>query len=245
MELATVELDTAPPAPTSVSDSTSALGFEDLKLHVGARVQLQPPAHLGKERYTVRLLGWKSGVSVLTEAPIASSGLRIAIRENDPIIVRAFSGRNAFGFTSPVRRVSSYPFEYLHLAWPNRIEGMVVRKVPRVRMRAIANVALADGSTTAATLVNLSATGAGIESAKPLGARGDRMTVSFRLPLHQFSATLGLTAEIRAEIRPDDESARTDVNRYGIEFVELQPDNAIYLQSYVYQRLVEDPAALA
>lgn len=237
------ETTAAPPAPDEV------YRFSDMRLKVGDRLQIQPPAQLTSERFTVRLIGYLDGQSVLVTPPYAN-GLRLPLQEGENIIVRYFSGQNAFGFSASINKISKLPYEYFHLSFPESVKGMIIRKAPRVRTRIIAAVLQPDqppgADPKSAIIANMSASGALLDSRHALGEKGDTLRLTFRVHLHNVDALLRVNAAIRAVF--EDETPDPDKPcfiHHGIEFQGLEPNDSVILQSLIYQQMVENPHTLA
>jgi hypothetical protein len=100
--------------------------------------------------------------------------------------MRSFSGQNAFAFPA-VERIYSF-FEYLHLSFPDVIQGVVIRKAPRVKAKIIAAVQNTNSRNAAeqvsALISNISANGAALDAKRPLGKKGDTLNLAFRVILH-------------------------------------------------------------
>ncbi len=101
----------------------SQFTFDDMKLNAESRLQLEPPKQLGSERILVKVIGYLRGVSLLVTAPAAANGARLQLIEGERVVTRSFSGQNAFAFACTVERVCKLPYEYLHLSFPDVIEG--------------------------------------------------------------------------------------------------------------------------
>jgi len=219
--------------------------FSDMRLKVGDRLQLQPPAQVSQERFIVKLIGYLENSSVLVTTPY-HDGLRLPLREGEKIIIRAFSGQNAFGFSSTLERICKLPFEYLHLSFPATVQGMVVRKSPRVRIKIIASIVNQDRDgedrTFSGIVSNLSISGALLNARHPLGEQGDHLKVAFRVHLHQVDAYLTVDAVIRAVFSDaaSEDAAPAQIH-HGLEFQQLSPNDRMVLQSLIYQHIIENP----
>jgi hypothetical protein len=217
--------------------------FDDMRLKAEDRLQLEPPSQLSRERFPVKVIGFLRGFSLLVTLPVTGDGRRLQLLESENVIMRLFTGQNAFGFASTVEKVSKYPFEYMHLSFPDRIQGIMIRKAPRIKARIIA--AVRDEESEAAPQVpalisDISANGASLESKRPLGDKGDVLHLAFRVQLHSIEAYLSLKGVVRAVFGTDEEVAAGNV-RHGIEFQELRPNDSIILQSMIYQQMIENP----
>ncbi len=236
------------PEKESKAPGEEAFLFADMRLKVGDRLQIQPPAQLTQERFTVRLIGYLDGQSILVTPPYAN-GLRLPLQEGETIIIRYFSGQNAFGFSATINKISKLPYEYFHLSFPEAVQGMIIRKAPRVRTRIITSVLKTDQAPgtdpKSAIIANVSASGALLDGRQPLGAKGDVLRLAFRVHLHNVDALLSVNGVIRAVFEDDNPNpGRPAFIHHGIEFQDLEPNDSVILQSLIYQQMVENPHAL-
>lgn len=223
-------------------------GFTDMHLRVGERIQVQPPANVSSERYVVKLIGYVDKVSVLVTAPY-ENGLRVPLRENDTLVARIFSAQKAFGFSTSVERVCKIPYDYLHLSFPEHVQGSVVRKSPRVKTKIIASISTPEataGDRASGMIVNLSADGALVKARQPLAANGGMLALAFRVNLHNVDAYLTINAIVRSAFGDD---ARGEdgapMFSHGVQFQGLAPNDSVILQSLIYQQMIEQPHTLA
>lgn len=233
--------------PASNANTPGAFPFEAMQLKIGNRLQVQPPERISTERCIVRLIGYLPGYSLLITAPKTATGGSLPLAESDTLVLRAFSGQNAFAFACNVQRVCRAPYHYLHLGFPDTVQGTVIRKAPRVRTKIGANVSGANATAQALTGVisNLSANGALLDGPRHLASEGDTLTLSFRLRLHGIDNQLSLQAVVRAIMRDETlEQSGTSLVHFGLEFIELQPHDQMLLKSMVYQKIIEDPQSM-
>lgn len=236
-------LNAALAAPTE-----SSFSFMDMRVRVGDRIQLQPPITVGPERYIVRLIGYLENVSMLVTAPL-SNGLRVQIREGDKIVARVFTSQKAFAFDCKVERVCKIPYDYLHLSFPQVVQGAIIRKSPRIKTRIIASIAKQDAADSkerlSGVIVNISADGALLKARDPIYEKSQLITLSFRVNLHNVDAYLTTKAIIR-NIFSEDGKDKDEPLKYhhGIQFLDLQPNDSVILQSLIYQQMIEQPNTL-
>lgn len=219
--------------------------FADMKLGVGDRLQIQLPTHLRSERAFVKVVGYLENVSLIVTAP-SRNGSRLTLLENEILVVRAFTRQSAFAFNCSILRVCKLPFDYLHLSFPRRIQGTVIRKSTRVRAGFDAELAAAapsGTSATRATIVNISSTGALVSAPEPLGAAGDTLTLRFRVHLHDVDSGLEVAAKI-LNVAQEDGTEPECVYRHGIEFQNLKPNDRMIVTSFVYQQIIENPRSV-
>ena len=247
-ELSFLSNEAASPVQDETVDADARFTFDDMKLRVEDKLQLEPPAQLTRERFTVKVIGFLRGASLLVSMPITANGLRLQLREKEKLVMRSFSGQNAFGFACKIERICKIPYEYMHLSFPDDIQGIVIRKAPRVKTRIIA--AVQDSKSGAdkqisALISDISANGVSLEARQPLGDKGDILKLEFRVQLHNIDAYLSLKGVIRAvfTVDPSDTSKSTLI-RHGIEFRDMPPNDSVILQSLIYQQMIENPHKL-
>jgi len=237
------ELDTA------LADSSgTGFTFQDMRLRAGDRILLQPPPRLGEARYTVKLIGYLDNVDLLVTAPL-DNGLRLPLEEDDEIIARIFSSQKAFGFSSIVKKVCHIPYNYLHLSFPEQIQGTVIRKSPRVRTNIIASITKTDAGDSndrkSGFIVNLSGDGASIRTRQAIGDKGQMIRLAFRVNLHEIDTQLVVQAIIRSTSVDDGTSGDNNATLiHGIQFQNLAPNDSMILQSLIYQQMIEQPHSL-
>ncbi len=233
----------AQPAP-----SEQTFNFNDMRLRVGDRIQLQLPATVSQERFIVKLMGYLENASLLVTSPM-ENGLRVPLRDNDKLVARIFTSQKAFGFNCFIKRVCKIPYDYLHLSFPGSIQGSVVRKSPRVRTKIIAAVSrpneTGENKPLSGMIVNISADGALLRARQPLSNKDDMIRISFRVNLHNVDAFLTVNAIVRGLFL---EEANTDnpvpMHNHGLQFQELRPNDSVILQSLIYQQMIEQPQSL-
>ena len=221
--------------------ATQSFSLDEVKLQIGDPVQIQTQDSQNPLRYYVRLVGYAKGRSVLLTMPMVEDRVAL-VREGQAFVVRAFSGKHAYAFTASVTRATSAPFPHMHLSWPAEVRGMLVRHNPRVETRIIAAVSRPGGGPDdgrAATLVNLSTSGALMACREPLGERGDALVVKFKLAQEGIESYLGINALIRATQREREEGILGGI-RHGVEFVDLLPADHLTLSAYVYRKLADE-----
>jgi Flagellar protein YcgR/PilZ domain len=239
-----------PPQPSGAGKETKShaatFSFEDIKLRVGDRLQIQPPSNLSQDRFLVKLIGYVPGATVLVTTPVGDNGLRLPLMEGEIIVVRSFSGQNIFGFSATIERICKIPYDYLHLSYPAEVRGVVIRKSQRVKTNIIATVQnnSPDGpqEQMSGLIANISADGAAIDARRELGGKGDELTLDFRISLHNVDAYLKVKVLIRAILEHE---TNAELIRHGVEFLEIQPNDNVILQSMIYQQMIENPHNMA
>jgi hypothetical protein len=209
--------------------------FKDIGLKVGDRLILEPPPKLGEQPGVVKLIGYVNDVSVLVTMPDTRPWAGPPI-EGDDMMVRAFSGRDAFGFSTKVGKRAVTPFEYLHLSFPRRISMRQIRNAERVSTVITARVLDCD-EPVPTVITNLSATGAEVKYWEPGRAIGSSVSLELILDIHRVRTRVVVNGIIRNlhDLPESGDSA------YGVEFFDVNAQTGIFLKSFVYQSLVEQP----
>lgn len=215
--------------------------FDDMRLKVGDRLQIQPPSRLSQDRFFVKMIGYLHNVSLLVTAPMASHGLRLQLIEGEKLVARIFSSQNAFGFSCTIDKICKLPFDYLHLSFPSEVQGSQVRKAPRVKTKIIATINTAARGNVSAVITNLSANGAMLDARHTLAEKGESIKLAFRVNLHDIDAYLSVTAIVRAMFSDTTVDNGATFVHHGLEFVNLQTNDSVILQSLIYQNMIEHP----
>lgn len=214
--------------------------FADLNLKTGQPMQLQH-TRIAHSRLHAVLVGYLVQQSVIVTTPPMSRGKDgFEIVEGDQFVCRAFAGRHAFAFQTVVLRAVHLPYPHLHLYYPEKVEAVVIRKANRVPMkRAVSLIrdGAEGGAGAPATLLDLSLTGAGLAAASEIGAASD--TLELHVPDGEQPGAR-LKAIIR-KVRPAENGSEAGAQfHYGLEFVELTPDQTRALQELIQQQLLSE-----
>jgi hypothetical protein len=228
-------------ANAPVPAAKPAFQFRDMRLKVGDRVQVEPPAQLGAGRVSAKVVGWVDGQSLILTVPQTPAG-RLCLHAGEYVVVRAFTGRSAFAFSCTVLRGTVKPVDFLHLSFPDRIDGVDVRSSPRFRVGLPARLQAAQGSEPVpATIDNIGSTGALLVCGTALGAIGDLVEVAFDIVLHEVPVSLALRAQIRTAERAVDSGQY----RHGVSFVEPSTHDRLILAALVWFNMYENPTLSA
>jgi hypothetical protein len=244
----TAQLRATPPAlgaapAQAAPEPTDTFTFNDMRLRPGDRIQLQLPPSLGPGRHIVKVIGYLEHGSLLVAAP-AVNGMRLQVRENDKIVARVFSSQKAFAFDCFVERVCTAPYPYLHLSFPEKIQGSVIRKSPRIKTRIPAAALKADntGEKQNVLITNISADGALVQARAPLYEKGQEISLAFQVKLHHIETALRVNAIIRSIMNEDPKDGGVPgMFSHGLQFMPLQPNDSMILQSLIYQQMIEQP----
>jgi hypothetical protein len=216
--------------------------FDDLRLQVDQRLQLDVSGQPDAEHIHARLLGYQKGTTLIVRLPKTPTG-GVGLSEGNEAMVRGFTGRIAFSFTSLVEKIRHVPYLYCHLRFPAEIRGAEIRKAMRVQVALparVINPRMGGDAGMEATIGDISSAGAMLTSPTNLGRVGDAVTLSFRfwIPPDDYEVNLYAGGVIQV-ITPQQEWAGIPGLRYGIKFKGMRSTEAVLLQALVYQQLLE------
>ncbi|HEY9191629.1 MAG TPA: flagellar brake protein [Methyloversatilis sp.] len=213
------------------------LDLEEIRLQIGDVLQLQAAGE-DSQRYTLRLLGYSKGRSVMVTAPMVDGGYAI-VKQDAAFVVRFFSGKSVYAFPAHVLKMANTPFPYLHLSYPKKVRGMRVRRGQRAAVRIIAAVTDAAGKPHAATLIDISKGGALLAAKATLGATGDAMRCKFRLQFDDIDQFVQVGVVIRSVSNASEPENEAVAVNHGVEFTDVPEQDRLALTAFVYHQLIQ------
>lgn len=214
--------------------------FEAMNLQVGGRLQFITHRQVKPVQHFSTLIGWVKDEYLIVKIPM-EHGAPIPLVEGERLTIRVFSGVNVCSFACTVERVFGRPLLYVHLSFPTSIQGTSLRTAMRVKVDIPVQVSGSHSHAHAnCYLVNLSVTGALIESPRKLPA-DDEVMLQFALaapPGNQV--TVRTRASIRNVNTLKPSSEQHEVFTYGVQFLDLDPVHYTLLQNLTYEALLAD-----
>lgn len=215
--------------------------FEAMNLQVGGRVQFITHRQVKPVQHFSTVIGWVKDEYMIVKIPL-EHGTPIPLVEGERLTIRVFSGVNVCSFACTVERVFTRPLLYVHISFPAAIQGTSLRTAMRVRVDIPVQVSSPRAHGPAnCYLVNLSVTGALIESARKLPDEED-VTLQFTLvaPPGNQEVAVRTRALIRNVNTVKPAADQHDVFAYGVQFVDLDPVHYTLLQNLTYEALLAD-----
>jgi c-di-GMP-binding flagellar brake protein YcgR len=217
-------------------------GFDSLNLQVGVRLQFITYRRIKPVQYFSTLIGYVRDEYLIVKLPM-ENGTPVGLVDGERVTIRVFSGMNVCSFACTVQRVFDRPLHYVHLSFPDSIQGTSLRTAMRVKVDIAAQVlpARGDGAAVECTLTNISVSGARIESPRSLPEDGGEVVVEFGLP-----SPLGdgeMRVRTRAAVRNVNALRRedgTEMFAYGVQFLDLDQVHHTMLQNLTYEVLLSD-----
>jgi c-di-GMP-binding flagellar brake protein YcgR len=215
--------------------------FEQMNLQVGGRIQFITHRTIKPIQHFSTIIGWVKDEYMIVKVPF-EGGAPIAVNEGDKLTIRVFSGVNVCSFSAMVQRVFGRPLCYAHLSFPAKIQGTSLRSAMRVRVEIPAQL-ICRGISTSVFLVNLSVSGALIESLGRLETDESTVDLSFTLVAQPGNreVLVNTQATIRnISVTKPATTGKEEVFTYGVQFVDLDPTHYTLLQNLTYEALIAD-----
>jgi c-di-GMP-binding flagellar brake protein YcgR len=217
--------------------------FEAMNLQVGGRLQFITHRQVKPVQHFSTLIGYIKDEYLIVKIPM-ENGAPIALTEGERLTIRVFSGINVCSFPCTVERVFGRPLLYVHLSFPTSIQGTSQRSAMRVKVDIAAQVTGSRPRSVPVNcyLVNLSVSGALIESPRRLPPDDEMVTLQFTLlaPPGNQEVRVQTRATIRNVnvVKPSPE--QFEMFTYGVQFVDLDPGHYTLLQNMTYEALIAD-----
>ena len=204
------------------------IGFEQFRLKPGLELEVrgQPSGRLldHKAHFVRAHAGKDVLIAIQAKDPAA-----IAIEAGQPYQISGFNGRFDFSFAAEALKVDRAQLTVL-LAAPASVSIRFVRKHRRADLALPASILFPGNSTPLqVTVKNLSLGGAAIASVKPLGGKGDTVTLRLRITFDNQKEELNLVSVIR-RISESNESLMLTT---GVEFVDASRNDKLLLHYHI------------
>jgi c-di-GMP-binding flagellar brake protein YcgR len=212
--------------------------FETMNLQVGTRLQFITHRRVKPVQHFSSLIGYVKDEYIIFKIPM-ENGAPIALTEGERLTIRVFSGVKVCSFACTVERVFAQPLFYVHVSFPKSVQGTSLRTAMRVKVDLPAQLA-GGGGSQACNIVNLSVTGALIESKRRLPQDDAALTLQFVLKAPPDDQEVKVNT--RASIRNVNvvQAGDGEVFTYGVQFIDLDPVHYTLLQNMTYEALLAD-----
>jgi c-di-GMP-binding flagellar brake protein YcgR len=216
--------------------------------NIGTRVQLRGQRDNTAVEHFSSLIGLVKDEFLLVKSPVVRNAPFIFL-DGEEVLVRAFTGTVIYTFSSTVMRTFLSPLYYMHLAYPRAVTRAALRSALRVRMRLPATVEYVGppgpAQTVMGTLVNLSLSGAAIETGTAIPV-GQELQVSFSVNIDRIDRPITTKAVVRSmTFRQAARSDQSDVFSCGLQFKEMAIDDQTSIRLLTYEKLLTDRQNIA
>lgn len=133
--------------------------FEAMNLQVGGRIQFITHRTIKPIQHFSTLIGYVKDEYLIVRIPMENGGA-IMLNEGDKLTIRVFSGVTVCAFSCSVLRIFGRPLNYVHLSFPDAIQGTSLRTAMRVKVEIPAQLSYREVAAVPVFIVNLSVSGA-------------------------------------------------------------------------------------
>jgi c-di-GMP-binding flagellar brake protein YcgR len=223
--------------PTPAQREAGILSLDQVKLSIGDSIQLQFQSGLEQSRCFVTLIGYLEGQSVIVTTPIINGSMML-VREGQDFVIRLFSGKSAYAFTSIAKRVTNTPYPHIHLSYPKEVRGLVVRGSSRGRINIICHATVEGGRGYACVARDISLGGALIAASEKIGEVGNPLILKFRLKVKDAEHLLAMSCTIRSvnASRPSVDEKPTML--HGLSFEDVSSQDTLVISTLLYQNMI-------
>lgn len=214
-----------------------------LNLVVGSVLQLETPQYHGAA-VPVTLIGYVPGRSILVMlAASAETGTRLALHTGDPCVVRFESGDSLYAFDTQVLWQAEQPFVHVHLAYPQGVQGTLVRRSPRVQVNDMVMMLVMEeaGRKLSVALADISLLGARLVAGSRLGEVGERFSIE--IPHIGQSGNERVALPCRVCYVREEQSlspgGKKRVYHHGVEFADLNREALLFIERYIGDKVAE------
>ena len=219
--------------------------FEAMNLQVGGRIQFITHRTIKPIQHFSTLIGYVKDEYLIVKIPM-ENGASIVLNEGDKLTIRVFSGVTVCSFSCSVLRIFGRPLNYVHLSFPDTIQGTSLRTAMRVKVDIPAQLSYRDVAAVPVFIVNLSVSGALIEAPSMLTPDDEGVALSFTLLVqpnkHQMRVNTRARIQNVSVGKPSNGKAAevAEIYTYGVQFIDLEPTHYTLLQNLTYEALIAD-----
>ncbi|MBI5041154.1 MAG: PilZ domain-containing protein, partial [Gammaproteobacteria bacterium] len=188
--------------------------------------------------------GYVPGRSIMVMLQSAAEpATRQLLRMGDPCVVRFESGDNLYAFDTQVLCLAEQPFVHAHLAYPQGVQGTMVRRSQRVPVNDVVVMMLVmeeAGRKLSVALADISLSGARLVAGSRLGEIGERFSIEIPHIGTAGAERVALPCVVRYVREEQSVSAGGKrVYHHGVEFTELSRQALVFIERYIGDRVVE------
>ena len=219
--------------------------FEAMNLQVGGRIQFITHRTIKPIQHFSTVIGYVKDEYLIVKIPM-ENGASIMLNEGDKLTIRVFSGVTVCSFSCSVLRIFGRPLNYVHLSFPDTIQGTSLRTAMRVKVDIPAQLSYRDVAAVPVFIVNLSVSGALIEAPSMLTPDDEGVALSFTLLVqpnkHQMRVNTRARIQNVSVGKPSNGHAAgvSEIYTYGVQFIDLEPTHYTLLQNLTSEALIAD-----
>jgi len=209
--------------------ATQSLGFS-----VGTNLSLDIHGTEETEHFQVCLIGYSTNRSVLITMP-QKDNKPTAIEEGTDVIIRYIGDNKVYAFKSKVLHARTDPYPYLHLEYPEGIQGIMMRRAIRVPINTpVITLSMLDqkGSKIPVTMADISIDGACLISSTKIGKASDEFLINMPQIAAKCEHDINLPCMVRYT-HEETEGDGTISYKHGVEFRQLDQVSLRFIEQFI------------
>ncbi|MDH5444274.1 MAG: flagellar brake protein [Gammaproteobacteria bacterium] len=210
--------------------------MEELELTIGMSLNLQLMVGERKRRHDVQVIGFHPKGSLIVSMP-KEKGSFAKVFPHDEYVVRYFRGTNIVAFKTKVLHIATIPYHHLHLECPQNFEKLAVRQAERIHIMVNAQT-LVNSEKHWSVIRDLSTSGACVVVHNDIAKPDEHIELYFDLSIGDIEREIHLVAVVRNVHKEHNKDSLKDEYCYGVEFIDPSEEDAVFVQGYVYEQLL-------
>lgn len=184
--------------------------------------------------FRVEYLGLVPNTSLIVGCP-QREGRLVPVGSGQNVSVTLFVSRYVHAFAAQVLCVHRHPLPHMHLSHPDSVKTSVLRGAKRIPLESrILGLLKVDGNISIpVSIIDLSNNGLALLSEYPVGEAGLVVNLAFSVASGERTQLIRASGVIRSARQLKSQQ----VYRYGVELVDLSPEQRIAIQASVYHHL--------
>lgn len=213
-----------------------------LNLVVGSTLQLDV-AGSRTGALPVTLIGYVTDRSIMVMlSGMAEAGLKLPLQYGDACVVRFEAGDNLYAFDTQVLSIVEQPYLHAHLAYPQGVQGSMVRRSQRVPVNDMVMMLVMEeaGRKLSVALADISLSGARLVAGSRLGDVGERFSIE--IPHLGQTGTERVALPCRVRYVREEQSVSASAKRvyhHGVEFSDLSRQAQLFIERYIGEKVAE------
>ena len=213
------------------------VGKMSLNLVIGSELQIERLEDDSGQLFKATLIGYRAGHTLMVTAPMTTS-----LAEGDRCLVRFESGDNVFAFNTRVISVNNHPYPYLHLEYPEGVQGVMARRSQRISVNDLVMMLVMEneGHKLSVALADISPSGARLVANQRMGSVGEKFSIEIPNQVYQATERVVLPCAIRY-VREERRGSGSGGSLYhhGVEFAGLTRKALAFIERYISDKVVE------
>jgi c-di-GMP-binding flagellar brake protein YcgR len=194
--------------------------------------------------YEARVIGYADKQSLMITLP-KQHNTPLLVTAGDKFVARYVGDENAYAFETEVMQICDKPFGYIHLSYPEGVQGVMLRRSQRVDLnkeeQPSIRLSMHDGSgSISVSMADISLAGARLTSGQRLGCIDDKFSIDMHLG--QSDKPVSLPCVIRY-VRTEISEGDAGVYHHGVEFEAMDAQAQTFINRFITDHVQQQRSA--